>query len=58
LAKKFKCADIGMNCGYEVTANTTEQLMPQIAAHAKSAHGMTEVPADVMMKISAAIKDI
>jgi predicted small metal-binding protein len=58
LAKKFKCADIGMNCGYEETANTTEQLMPKIAAHAKSAHGMTEVPKEIMAKISAAIKDI
>jgi predicted small metal-binding protein len=58
LAKKFKCADIGMNCGYETTADTTEQLMPKIAAHAKSAHGMSEVPKEIMAKISAAIKNI
>jgi predicted small metal-binding protein len=58
MAKKFKCADIGMNCGYEETTNTTEQLMPKIAAHAKNAHGMTEVPKEIMAKISAAIKDI
>jgi predicted small metal-binding protein len=58
MAKKFKCADIGMNCGYVETANTTEQLMPKIAAHAKNAHGMTEVPKEIMAKISAAIKDV
>lgn len=58
MAKKFKCADIGMSCGYEETANTTEQLMPKIAAHAKNAHGMTEVPKEILAKISAAIKDI
>jgi predicted small metal-binding protein len=32
--------------------------MPKIAAHAKSAHGMTTVPDDVMAKIKAAIKEI
>jgi predicted small metal-binding protein len=47
-----------MNCGYEETANTTEQLMPKIAAHAKNVHGMTEVPKEIIAKISATIKDI
>lgn len=58
MVKKFKCADIGMKCGYEETAATTEQLMPKLAAHAKAAHGMTEIPKDIMTKITAAIKDI
>ncbi|MFI5449975.1 MAG: DUF1059 domain-containing protein [Candidatus Bathyarchaeia archaeon] len=58
MAKKFKCADIGMKCGYEETAATTDQLMPKLAAHAKAAHGMTEIPMDTMAKIAGAIKDI
>jgi predicted small metal-binding protein len=58
MTKTFKCADIGMNCGYQETANTTEQLMPKIAAHAKSAHGMNEVPREIIAKISAAIKEV
>jgi predicted small metal-binding protein len=58
MAKKFKCADIGMDCGFETTANTTEQLMPNIANHAKTAHGMAEIPKDILAKVQAAIKDI
>jgi predicted small metal-binding protein len=58
LAKKFKCSDIGMNCGYEVTANTQQDLMSEIAGHAKSAHGMTEIPKEVLAKVEAAIKEI
>jgi predicted small metal-binding protein len=58
MAKTFKCADIGMSCGYQETADTTEQLMPKIAAHAMTAHGMAQVPKDVMAKIQAAIKTI
>ncbi|MEM0346902.1 MAG: DUF1059 domain-containing protein, partial [Thermoplasmatales archaeon] len=36
----FKCADIGMNCGFETKASTKEELMPLIAEHAKTAHNM------------------
>ncbi|MCL6003237.1 MAG: DUF1059 domain-containing protein [Thermoplasmatales archaeon] len=52
----FKCADIGQNCGFETKASTKEELMPLIANHAKSAHNMNEIPADVMQKVNAAIK--
>lgn len=58
MAKKFKCADIGMNCGFETTADTTEQLMPKVAAHAKTVHGMTEIPKDILAKVQAAIKQV
>ena len=47
-----------MKCGYEDTAATTGRLMPKVAAHAKAAHGMSEIPKELMGKISAAIKDI
>ena len=58
MAKKFKCADIGMNCGFEATADTTEQLMPKVAVHAKTVHGMTEIPKDILAKVQAAIKQV
>jgi predicted small metal-binding protein len=46
-----------MNCGFETTANTTEMLMPKIADHAKTAHGMTVIPSDILAKVQAAIKE-
>ncbi|MGC8645157.1 MAG: DUF1059 domain-containing protein [Thermoplasmata archaeon] len=52
----FKCADIGMNCGFEAKASSKEELMPKIAEHAKTAHGMAEIPPDVMDKVNKAIK--
>ncbi|MEL9914653.1 MAG: DUF1059 domain-containing protein, partial [Thermoplasmatales archaeon] len=52
----FKCADIGMNCGFETKASTKEELMPLIAEHAKTAHNMSEIPPDVMEKVNKAIK--
>lgn len=52
----FKCADIGLECGFETKASTKEELMPLIVNHAKTAHNMTEVPSEVMEKIGKAIK--
>lgn len=57
MTKNFKCADVGLNCPFETTANTTEQLMPKIADHARTAHGMAQIPKDTLEKIRAAIKE-
>ena len=52
----FKCADIGMDCGFSTEAASKEKLMPLIAEHAKSKHGMAEISPDVMQKVNGAIK--
>lgn len=57
MAKSFKCADIGMNCGFQTTANTTEQLMPKIAEHARTAHGMAQIQPDILANVQASIKE-
>ncbi len=52
----FKCRDIGMNCNFEVTAKTEDELMKKIAEHAGKAHNMKPIPPDVMAKVKKAIK--
>jgi predicted small metal-binding protein len=52
----FACKDIGMDCKFETTAQTEAELIPKIAAHAKSVHKIDPVPADLMAKIKKAIK--
>lgn len=47
-----------MNCGFQATADTTEQLMPKIAAHAMSAHAMAQISPEIMAKVQGAIKNI
>lgn len=52
----FRCADIGMNCAFEVKNGTTKDEVVQIASvHAKIAHGMTSMAPDVAAKVAAAI---
>ncbi len=57
MGKKFLCKDIGMDCPFEAHADTEDELMQKIAEHGQTAHGMTEIPADLMEKIKQAIKD-
>ncbi|MCY0851877.1 DUF1059 domain-containing protein [Thermoplasma acidophilum] len=52
----FKCADIGMNCGFEASAKSIDELMPKIVEHAKNAHNITEINEDLKNKVTAAIK--
>jgi predicted small metal-binding protein len=56
LGFSFKCADIGMQCGFETRADNREQLMKDIATHAKGAHNITTIAPDLLTKINAAIK--
>lgn len=53
----FKCSDTGLQCGFEVHGASSKDEVMQIAStHAKHAHGMTSLPADVAAKVSAAIR--
>lgn len=53
----FKCADLGMSCGFEVKgAKDTNEVMAIAATHAKSSHGIASPPADLVAKIQKAIR--
>lgn len=53
----FKCRDLGMDCPFEATANTEEELMKKITEHATKVHNMKPpFPPDMMAKIKKAIK--
>jgi predicted small metal-binding protein len=52
----FKCKDIGLDCKFEASAKTQDELMKKIATHAASAHNMKTVPPETMTKIKKAIK--
>lgn len=45
-----------MECGFETSAGSMNDLMPLIAKHASEAHNMTEIPEDLKRKVSEAIK--
>jgi predicted small metal-binding protein len=55
--KSFKCGDLVPGCPTELQADTDEEIMKRIAAHARDDHGMDHVPPEIEDKIRASIVD-
>jgi predicted small metal-binding protein len=55
--KKFACGDVVPGCDGVVTGETDDDVLAAAAAHAASAHGMSEVPDEVVSAIRAGIRD-
>ncbi|MGB8259612.1 MAG: DUF1059 domain-containing protein [Terracidiphilus sp.] len=58
MAKSISCRDVGVDCDFQATGETVEDVMQQCSAHAKTAHGMEEIPPELAGKVLAAIKDV
>ncbi len=58
MTKQFACKDIGLQCGFEATAESEDELMAKVAEHAKAAHNMQQIDEATAAKVKAAIKDV
>ena len=45
-----------MDCSFETTGTTDSEIMKKFIDHAKSAHNMPVLTADVILKVKIAIK--
>lgn len=57
MSKIVSCREVGMDCDFEARGETEQEVLQKCAEHAKSAHGMDEIPADVAAKVRASIHD-
>jgi len=57
MAKVLRCKDVGFDCGFEIRADTEEELMEKVALHAAQVHDMKEVSEEVAAQVKAAIQD-
>jgi predicted small metal-binding protein len=57
MAKVLRCKDVGFDCGYEIRAETEEELMKKVAEHAGEVHNLTEISEEVVAEVKAAIQD-
>jgi len=55
-SKHIACADVVPDCTFTASAATEEELLKKVIAHAKHAHGITEVTPDLAEQVKAAIK--
>ena len=51
--KEFRCGELVPGCGATFQGESEDEILEQIAAHARDEHGMDEVPPEVVDKIRA-----
>lgn len=57
MPRRFDCRDAGPDCDFVARGETDEEIMGQVAEHARTAHGMDEVSPEVAERVRAAIRD-
>jgi predicted small metal-binding protein len=57
MAKTITCRDVGVDCDFQATGETVDDVLRQCADHAKSAHGMEEIPPELAAKVQSAIRE-
>jgi predicted small metal-binding protein len=55
MTKEIRCKDVGVDCDFVATGETEEEIMKKAAEHAKKAHGMNEIPQELVQRVRAAI---
>ena len=58
MVKSISCADAGADCSWSTTAETEEELLNKVAAHAKEEHPDLEITPELVEKIKSIIKEI
>jgi predicted small metal-binding protein len=55
--KEFKCGVLVPGCDAAFQGESEDAILEEIAAHARDAHGMDEVPPEVVDKILASMSE-
>jgi predicted small metal-binding protein len=58
MAKSIACDRVVPGCAFTTTAATEQELLDQVAEHARTAHGVSEVTPELLGKVKAAIETV
>jgi len=56
--KQFSCGAVVPGCTASFSAESEQEILGQVAAHAKRDHGMADVPPEVVEQVRANITDV
>lgn len=56
MPKMLRCRDLGIACDFEARGSTEDEVLQEVAAHARAVHKITEVPPDLVAMARAAIR--
>ena len=57
MAKTISCRDVGVDCDFVARGETEQEILQQCVEHARTAHGMNELPLELAEKVRAAIRE-
>lgn len=57
MAKVVNCRQVGVDCDFEARGETEQEVLDRCAEHARAAHGMQEIPPDLIEKVRNAIRE-
>jgi predicted small metal-binding protein len=57
VTKVVHCRDVGFDCDGVVRAETEEDALQQVAAHAKTVHNLDEVTDEIADKVRSVMRD-
>jgi predicted small metal-binding protein len=55
--KYIRCRDVGVDCDFEASGATAEEVLAKCADHAKKEHGMDAIPPELLDKVRAAMRE-
>ena len=47
MAKTISCRDVGVDCDFKTSGESTDEVLQKCAQHAKDAHGMEAIPPEL-----------
>jgi predicted small metal-binding protein len=57
MTKIVRCREVGVDCDFEARGETEAEVLGKCTEHAKSEHGMDEIPPELAAKVKASIHD-
>jgi predicted small metal-binding protein len=57
MSKHIACDHVVPGCAFTATAPTEEELVRQVAEHARRSHGVEQVTPELAAKVKAAIRE-
>ncbi|MDQ6705442.1 MAG: DUF1059 domain-containing protein [Acidobacteriota bacterium] len=57
MSKILRCREVGMDCDWEGRGESQQEVLTKAADHAKTEHGIEQIPADLMAKVQSAVHD-
>jgi predicted small metal-binding protein len=57
MTKVVRCREVGADCDFEARGATEQEILDQCAEHGRTAHGMQNLPQELVDKVRAAIHE-